>query len=71
VRLSYVSAALGHTSVNVTAQKYIRYLPDANEADEKRLAKLCEKAGPKLSIVSRTPAALGNEPRKKRRKLTK
>jgi len=47
VRLSYVSAALGHTSVNVTAQKYIRYLPDANDADEKKLIKLSERAGTK------------------------
>jgi len=46
-RLSYVSAALGHTSVNVTAQKYIRYLPDANDADEKKLIKLSERAGTK------------------------
>jgi integrase len=50
VRLSYVSAALGHTSVNVTAQKYIRYLPDVNEADEKKLIKLSERAGSKLSV---------------------
>lgn len=71
VRLSYVSAALGHSSVNVTAQKYIRHLPDANEADEKRLSRLSEKSGPKLSIVRGTPAVLDNGKLKKSKGLTK
>ncbi len=61
VRLSYVSAALGHASVNVTAEKYIRHMPDANSADEKKLAKLSEKSAVKVVPFSRTSAALDKE----------
>ncbi|MBX9877271.1 MAG: site-specific integrase [Candidatus Obscuribacterales bacterium] len=61
VRLSYVSEALGHSSVNVTAQKYIRHIPDANSEDESKLAKLSKKSGTKLSSSCRGFAAVAKK----------
>lgn len=38
VKLSYVSEALGHAHVNVTAEKYIRYISDLNTEDEAKIS---------------------------------
>ncbi len=40
IDLAYVSKALGHTSIKITADKYSRHLKDANKRNEDKLAQM-------------------------------
>jgi len=52
IQLAYVSKSMGHENVNVTAEKYIRYIDDWNKEDESRLesiSKVYRKSSPDIS----------------------
>jgi integrase len=42
VDIAYISKTMGHTSIKVTADKYMRYLKDANKHNEAKLSKMLE-----------------------------
>lgn len=45
INLAYVSATLGHSDTNVTAQKYIRYLEEKDQSEQDKLNTMLQNFG--------------------------